>query len=130
MLELVQAQLAEEYRARGKEALFEQLKAFICEETEMRDYDRVSTQLQMRPNAVAVAVHRLRHRYRELLREEVARTVASPADVEGEMRHFLKPLSASKRESSLAPPPPLPQAPPHFGPDPRPGLGGPRFPRR
>jgi len=94
VLELVRVQLAEEYRARGKEALFEPLKVFICEETEMRDYERVGTQLQMRPNAVAVAVHRLRHRYRELVREEIARTVASPADLESEMRHFYEALSS------------------------------------
>lgn len=93
VLDQVQARIEEEYRARGKAALYEQLKVFICEETEMRDYEKVGAQLQMRPNAVAVAVHRLRHRYRELLREEIARTVASPADIESEMRHFYAALT-------------------------------------
>lgn len=93
VLEQVQTQLQAEYRARGKTALYEQLKVFICEETEMRDYEMMGARLQMRPNAVAVTVHRLRHRYRELLREEIARTVASPADIESEMRHFYEALS-------------------------------------
>jgi RNA polymerase sigma-70 factor (ECF subfamily) len=42
----------------------------------------------MNEGAVKVAVHRLRQRYRELLRAEIASTVASPADVDAEMRHL------------------------------------------
>ena len=43
----------------------------------------------MSEGAVKVAVHRLRRRYRELIRQEMALTVASPEEVEGEMRHLL-----------------------------------------
>jgi len=93
VLEQVQARLRDEYRGHGKLALYERLHGFLSEETEMRDYDRVGAELQMRPGTVAVAVHRLRHRYRELVREEIARTVASPADVDSEMRHFYAALT-------------------------------------
>jgi RNA polymerase sigma-70 factor (ECF subfamily) len=93
VLEQVQAQLREEYRAHGKLELYERLHVFLSEETEMRDYDRIGAQLQMRSGTVAVAVHRLRHRYRELVRQEIACTVASPADIDGEMRHFYAALA-------------------------------------
>jgi len=93
VLEQVQTQLREEYRAHGKLELYERLHVFLSEETELRDYDRIGAQLQMRSGTVAVAVHRLRHRYRELVREEIARTVASPADIDGEMRHFYAALA-------------------------------------
>jgi len=48
----------------------------------------------MTENAVKQAFHRLRKRYRELLREEIARTVAVPGDVEDELRHFIAVLQA------------------------------------
>ena len=47
----------------------------------------------MNSGAVAVAVHRLRTRYRELVRREIADTVANPGDVDDEMRHLLAALS-------------------------------------
>jgi DNA-directed RNA polymerase specialized sigma24 family protein len=93
VLQQVQACLEKEYRAQDKLQVYDRLKAFLSEETEMHDYDKLGAELQMRPNSIAVAVHRLRHRYRELVREEIARTVASPADVDSEMRHFYAALA-------------------------------------
>lgn len=93
VLEQVQDQLQQEYRASGKAELFEQLKVFISEETKTCGYEKVGAQLHMRSNSVAVAVHRLRHRYGELVRQEIARTVASSADIESEIRHFYAALS-------------------------------------
>jgi RNA polymerase sigma-70 factor (ECF subfamily) len=49
-------------------------------------YDEVATQLETSVNAIAVAVHRLRQRYRDLVRADVANTVAGPDDIEGELR--------------------------------------------
>jgi len=46
----------------------------------------------MTENAVKQAFHRLRQRYRELLHEEIANTVAAPGDVEDELRHFISVL--------------------------------------
>jgi RNA polymerase sigma-70 factor (ECF subfamily) len=57
------------------------------------DYERAAAQLQMKPDTVAVAVHRLRKRYRELVRAEVAETVESQADLEAEMSYLLAVLS-------------------------------------
>jgi RNA polymerase sigma-70 factor (ECF subfamily) len=48
--------------------------------------------LGMTENAVKQAFHRLRKRYRELLQEEIANTVAAPGDVEDELRHFISVL--------------------------------------
>jgi len=48
----------------------------------------------MTENAVKQAFHRLRQRYRELLRDEIAQTVAVPGDVEDELRHFISVLQA------------------------------------
>ena len=56
------------------------------------DYARLAAELEMTPGAVATAVHRLRDQYRELVREEVAHTVADPAEVEDEIRSLLAAL--------------------------------------
>lgn len=93
VLDQVQAHLREEYRTHGKLELYERFQGFLCEETELRDYDRIGAQMQMRPGTVAVTVHRLRHRYRELVRQEIARTVASATDIDSEMHHFYEALS-------------------------------------
>jgi hypothetical protein len=45
--------------------------------------------MRMTENAVKQAFHRLRHRYRQLLHEEIAHTIAAPDDVEDELRHFI-----------------------------------------
>ncbi|HEY2800988.1 MAG TPA: hypothetical protein VGI85_10355 [Chthoniobacterales bacterium] len=49
----------------------------------------IAPELQMTENAVKQAFHRRRHRYRQLLQEEIAHTVAVPEDVEDEVRHFI-----------------------------------------
>ena len=49
----------------------------------------------MTENAVKQAFHRLRQRYRQLLRDEIAQTVAVPGDVEDELRHFISVLQAN-----------------------------------
>ena len=95
ILEHVQRQLQEDYEGRDKGDLFDALKGFLSETADMRDYNTVAERLGMKPNAVAVAVHRLRDRYRELVRVEVAQTVASPEDVDAEMQHFFTALSAT-----------------------------------
>ena len=51
-------------------------------------------ELGMTENAVKQAFHRLRQRYRQLLHDEIAQTVAVPGDVEDELRHFISVLQA------------------------------------
>jgi hypothetical protein len=58
------------------------------------DYAPVAERFKMKPGAVAVMIHRLRRRYRELVRAEVAHTVAEPGDVDLEMQQLLAALFA------------------------------------
>jgi RNA polymerase sigma factor (sigma-70 family) len=82
--------LREEYREAGKERLFQGLKKFISAEAEPGEYDKLAPSLGMTKNAVGVAAHRLRQRYGELIRAEVANTVAQPLEIEEEMRYLLR----------------------------------------
>lgn len=85
--------LHEEFTVSGKDELFEQLKGFLTEDSSDRGYAGVASRLSMSPSAVAVAVHRLRKRYGELVREELAHTVTSPDEIEDEMRHLISLMS-------------------------------------
>ncbi len=80
--------LREEQAAAGKVELFDELKLFVIEDAESGDYNNVATRVNMKPNAVAVAVHRLRERYKKLVHEEVMRTVADPSEIEEELHRF------------------------------------------
>jgi DNA-directed RNA polymerase specialized sigma24 family protein len=84
------ARLREEFIATGKVAEFEQLKVFLSTPTTDGAYDIVASKLQLAADTVAVKVHRLRQRYGELIRAEVAQTVANSADVEEELRHLFE----------------------------------------
>ncbi len=73
---------------RDQSERFEQLKACLTGDNPER-YREIALTLGMTENAVKTAVHRLRERYGRLLREEVAETVASAAEVDEEVRHLL-----------------------------------------
>ena len=75
-----------QYKKSGKAALFERLKEFLTADREKVSYAETAGDLDLSEGAVKVAVHRLRRRYRELLRPEVAQTVASPDELEEELR--------------------------------------------
>lgn len=79
------ARLRSEAERAGKQQLFEQLSPFLVERPASEDYQRISAELGLRANTIAVAVHRLRARLRELVREELAETCASPDAVETEL---------------------------------------------
>jgi RNA polymerase sigma-70 factor (ECF subfamily) len=82
------ARLREEFAAAGKTREFEQLKVFLSSPSSDGAYDAVAAKLAIPPASVAVKVHRLRRRYGELIRAEIAHTVASPADIEEELAHL------------------------------------------
>jgi len=82
--------LRAESEARGKGELFEALKGSLTGEEPARE--QTAARLGMTEGAVKVAVHRLRRRYRELLRAGIAETVADPSDVDDEMRHLVAAL--------------------------------------
>ena len=92
VLEQVLGRLESEYQAAGNSALFDQLKEFLVGERGRPTQAEIATELGMSENAVKQAFHRLRQRYRVLLREEIAHTVAQPGDVEDELRHLVSVL--------------------------------------
>ena len=89
LLEQVLTRLRAEYEAAGKLPLFDRLKELLAGESGQLSQAEIAAELQMSENAVKQAFHRMRHRYRQLLQEEIAHTVAAPDDVEDELRHFI-----------------------------------------
>jgi RNA polymerase sigma-70 factor (ECF subfamily) len=85
--------LRDEADKAGRDELFEELKSFLEGEARPGDYAAVGAKLGMTANSVAVAVHRLRQRYRELVRAEIANTVASAEEIEDELRHLFAVLA-------------------------------------
>lgn len=83
------AGLRAEFEKTGQIARFEELKIFLCQQGGGEDYAKAAASLALTPAAVKVAVHRLRHRYGELMRLEIAHTVESPFEIEAEMRYLL-----------------------------------------
>jgi len=88
LLEKVLARLREKYVAGEKAPLFDALKPYVWGDKMVDGYEEIVGRLGMTDGAVRVAMHRLRETYRELLRNEVTGTVASPADVDEELRHL------------------------------------------
>ena len=86
LLEQTLAQLRDELTRAGKGRLFEALKATLTGEDTPRPYAELAADLGLSAEAIKVTVHRLRRRYGELLRTEIAQTVSSPEDVEDELR--------------------------------------------
>lgn len=94
VLEKVLERLGDEYRAAGNTKLFERFKELLADEPDHLLQAEIAAELGMTENAVKQAFHRFRNRYRELLREEIAHTVAVPGDIEDELRHLVAVLRA------------------------------------
>jgi RNA polymerase sigma-70 factor (ECF subfamily) len=90
VLEQVMARLKREFVAGGKAHLFETLKTFLAGDETSSTYAQAAGKLAMTEGAVKVAIHRMRRRYRELLREEIAHTVAGPGEIADEIRCLLR----------------------------------------
>jgi RNA polymerase sigma-70 factor (ECF subfamily) len=93
LLEEVFQQLKHEYEQEGRSDLFEKLKFCLTGERSSIPYAELSEQLKVTEGALKVMVHRLRQRYREQLRAEVANTVSYPEEVEEELRYLFRVLS-------------------------------------
>jgi DNA-directed RNA polymerase specialized sigma24 family protein len=89
LLERVLTRLGHEFEAAEKKELFEKLKPYLMAEKGAIPYADAAIALSMNEGALKVAVHRLRRRFRELFREEVAQTVATPEEIDDEIRHLL-----------------------------------------
>jgi DNA-directed RNA polymerase specialized sigma24 family protein len=88
LMERAMVLLRGEFEAAGKGGQFEALKGFLSREAASAEYQSIAVRLSLSPSAVAVAVHRLRQRYGEMVRIQVAQTVATPADLEEELRYL------------------------------------------
>ena len=86
LLGQVITRLRAECAAEGKAAVFEQLKPFLTVGKGDIPYAEAAARLGVNEGAARVAVHRLRKRYRELLRDQIAQTLSDPADLDEELR--------------------------------------------
>jgi RNA polymerase sigma-70 factor (ECF subfamily) len=92
LLEQVLGRLRHECRETGKERQFEELKIFLSTERGHESYAAIGLRLGWSVGGVKSAVSRLRARYREMLREDIAHTVTSAAEVEDELRYLISVL--------------------------------------
>jgi len=89
LLERALTSLRAEFEQSGKLDLYERLKVFVWGDKSALSYAEMGVQLNMTEGAVKVSVHRLRQRYGELLRAEVAQTVSTPEEVNEELRYLV-----------------------------------------
>ena len=87
------ARLRREFSSSGRVDLFDRLEPHLWGDDTRTPYDQVATELGMTVVAIKVTMHRLRHRYREVLREEIAQTLEKAEDVEGELQHLRRVLA-------------------------------------
>jgi RNA polymerase sigma-70 factor (ECF subfamily) len=92
VLDRALARLREEFMAAGKLAQFDRLKVFLSDVAGDGDYAALAGPLGLEAGGVAVAVHRLRLRYREIVRAEIAQTVSTESELKAEMRHLFATL--------------------------------------
>jgi len=94
VLEQVMARLRDEYRSAGNLRFFDQMKKMLMDEPGRPSQAQVASEFEMTENAVKQAFYRFRQRYQTLLREEIAHTVATPSDIEDELRHLIAVVQA------------------------------------
>ena len=88
LLDQVLARLREEYVIDGKGTLFEQLRIFLSDAKGAMSYADAAAKTGLSEAAARQAVHRMRQRYRDLMRAEIANTVSSPQEIDEEVRHL------------------------------------------
>lgn len=93
LLDRAMARLREEFSAAGKIKEFDHLKKFLIAQHASISYEDIAHDLGLNEGAARVAVHRLRKRYREIFREEIAATVSSPDEIDAEISYLLSVLS-------------------------------------
>ena len=95
LLDRVLRRLDEESEKTGKTELFRSLNTTLLSgKTARGEYERLASELNLSEGAVKVAVHRLRRRYRELLRDEISHTVAHPEDIDEEIGYLFSTLGS------------------------------------
>jgi RNA polymerase sigma factor (sigma-70 family) len=94
LLDQVLARLGDDYRAAGNIQLFDRLQKSLTDEPDRPSPADTAREFGMTESAVRQAAYRLRQRYRQLLREEIAHTVMLPGDIEDELHHLIIVLRA------------------------------------
>jgi DNA-directed RNA polymerase specialized sigma24 family protein len=94
VLDRVLSRLKEEYLAADNAVLFDSLKELLPDEPGSSSQADIAARHGMTENAIRQAFYRFRQRYQSLLREEIANTVATPGDIEDELRHLITVLEA------------------------------------
>jgi len=92
LLDRVLTRLSKEYETKGKRAVFDELQGCLTGSSDLLPYAQLAARLGTTEGAAKVAVHRLRRRYRGVLRDEIAQTVADPAEIDGEIRRLFSAL--------------------------------------
>jgi DNA-directed RNA polymerase specialized sigma24 family protein len=95
LLSRVTAQLRDEHTATNRTALFDALSPHLAGRRADAPHAELAAKLNLSEPAIRVALHRLRQRYRQLLRDEIAHTVARESDIDDELRHLLTALASS-----------------------------------
>lgn len=93
VMEQALSRIKQEYDSSGRQELFEHLSVFLEAEPSAGDYSALARKLGTSTNGLAAAVYRLRQRFRECIRFELAQTVAGPQDLEDEMSYLFSILS-------------------------------------
>jgi RNA polymerase sigma-70 factor (ECF subfamily) len=93
LLETVLGRLRHEFGAEGRMGLFEDLQAHLWGDAESIPYARLAQKCGLTESNIKAIAHRLRQRYRTLLREEIAQTVSQPGEVDDEIRHLMRTVS-------------------------------------
>jgi RNA polymerase sigma-70 factor (ECF subfamily) len=93
LLETVLNRLRHEFGAEGRMGLFEELQAHLWGDAESIPYTQLAEKFGLTEGNIKTIAHRLRQRYRALLREEIAQTVAQPGEVDDEIRHLMRTVS-------------------------------------
>jgi RNA polymerase sigma-70 factor (ECF subfamily) len=88
LLEEVLKRLRADYEQEGKAGLFAELHPCLVGDRTAQPYAELATKLGVSEGTVKSAVHRLRQRYRQLLRDEIEQTVSNPGEVDEELRHL------------------------------------------
>jgi len=90
LVALALARLHRDFESAGKKERFDELKPFLLGEPDAEGYAEVAERLGMSEQGVKSAVHRLRHCFREAVREEIAHTVATRAEIDEELRYLIQ----------------------------------------
>lgn len=93
LLEEVLRRLAAEYKRDGRSELFTQLNPCLVGERSAQPYGELAAKLGVSEGTVKSAVHRMRQRYRQLLRDEIANTIAESSEIDAELRHLFTVLA-------------------------------------